>query len=286
MHSPFARYGLLAAASAVLVAACGNDSEDGFQPEDRPPIPADWDPQPYCDAALALETADAPEIDWESMSPDEAAQVVRQHASDSLLPHVNDMAAAAPEAFRSDIDDLVVAYEHLAETGDYAVLDEGGLPILDVTVHGFALDQCGWNRVELTVSDYAFEGLPETYELSEPATDVLDAPVTSFDFRNNGEEVHELALFRKAEGVTAAAEELLELPQEEAMSMLEMVGAPEVIEPGHYGYKVAALEPGDYIAVCFIPTGTTDLDDAPGDAPPHFTHGMFAELTVLPVGGG
>ena len=39
------------------------------------------------------------------------------------------------------------------------------------------------------------------------------------------------------------------------------------------------LAPGEYIAYCPIPSGTTGEESA-GDGPPHFTQGMLAEFTV------
>lgn len=52
--------------------------------------------------------------------------------------------------------------------------------------------------------------------------------------------------------------------------------------PGEDGYAVVELEPGDYIAACFIPTGTTSEDGPPAGepGPPHALHGMVAEFTV------
>lgn len=45
---------------------------------------------------------------------------------------------------------------------------------------------------------------------------------------------------------------------------------------------IADFEPGDYAALCFIPTGSTmaNSDEPDGDGPPHFTQGMKTEFTV------
>ena len=50
--------------------------------------------------------------------------------------------------------------------------------------------------------------------------------------------------------------------------------------PGEDGYAVVELEPGDYIALCFIPTGMTSDEGPPPEGPPHAMQGMVAEFTV------
>jgi len=84
------------------------------------------------------------------------------------------------------------------------------------TVHAYDVDNCGWNVVDVAASNYAFDGLP----------DELPAGETSFELTNDADEVHELVLLKKNDGVTQSAEELLAMPQEEAMTLAEMVGSP------------------------------------------------------------
>jgi hypothetical protein len=66
------------------------------------------------------------------------------------------------------------------------------------------------------------------------------------------------------------------------MEKIEMVGSAFAPMNGTQGLLVGDFEPGEYIAVCFIPTGTT-IDDSgqhEGDGPPHFIEGMQQEFTV------
>lgn len=92
--------------------------------------------------------------------------------------------------------------------------------------------------------------------------------------------MHELQLFRRNEGVTAPADELLALPEEEAMSMLTRIGSGAFAAPGEDGYMVVDLDAGDYVAVCLVPTGTTGDGPPPAEAAPHAAHGMVVDLTV------
>ena len=76
----------------------------------------------------------------------------------------------------------------------------------------------------------------------------------------------------------ALRQELLALPEEEAMAKVDMVAAV-FAPPGDESYSVADLEAGDYAMVCFIPTGASE-ENPEGTGPPHFIQGMLAEFTV------
>lgn len=132
-------------------------------------------------------------------------------------------------------------------------------------------------------TDYHFGGLPTTV----PAGTVL-----SFD--NQGAELHEIVVFRKNDGVTQSFEELLQLPDEEALKYVTMVGEmPLFADPGQVAEGTLALaQEGEYIALCFVPQGMTalptdpeaSLDPALASAPPHFALGMVQTFTVTPAG--
>lgn len=231
----------------------------------------DGDVGAYCDASLAIETAPEPEIDFETATPEEQAEAAKTFATNDLLPLADEVVATAPEEVAGDVAVLVGALEDVAETGDFAAFETEEAEAASKRLHEFDLESCGWNAVDVTAVDYSFEGVP----------DAIDAGVTSFEFANDGEEMHEMVLFRKNDGVDLSAEELLELPEEEAMTMATFVGAT-FGEPGSSDeYLVADLEAGDYAMVCFVPTGvTSEAEFETADGPPHFTHGMVAELTV------
>ena len=132
--------------------------------------------------------------------------------------------------------------------------------------------------VQVTGVEYAYEGLPPTLSTG-----------TELTFTNAGEEAHELVLLKIDDAEERSVEELLALPQEEAQEVTQMKGVA-VAPPGADGRVVEGAlvvdEPGRYVAICFIPVGTTEMPDGPPEegqepgGPPHFTRGMVAEVSV------
>jgi hypothetical protein len=116
--------------------------------------------------------------------------------------------------------------------------------------------------------DFGFEGLPEN----------LPTGYTVVDFHNHGVENHEIIVARKNDGVTETAEELLALPEEEAMEKVTMIGFGFAQSEGAATISWNLDEPGDYFALCFLPVGS--VGEAQGEGPPHFTQGMLQEFTV------
>ncbi|HEX4901899.1 MAG TPA: hypothetical protein VFV42_03755, partial [Acidimicrobiales bacterium] len=90
--------------------------------------------------------------------------------------------------------------------------------------------------------DFAFEGIPATV----PAGDV------SFEFSNEGEAAHEMALFKLGEGVQL--DDLLASEEEPSEEEATEVGFT-FATPGQGGHFLNAedLEAGTYAVVCFIP---------------------------------
>ncbi|MGH9138286.1 MAG: hypothetical protein ACRD0G_14780 [Acidimicrobiales bacterium] len=144
--------------------------------------------------------------------------------------------------------------------------------------------------VDITAVNYAFQGVPASVSAGSRLTLTNDSD----------DEVHEIVAIRIRDDVDLSVEDLLALPEEESEEMLTPgpPGAVIVAGPGEEGTAVAELgdgtlsEPGRYALVCFIPTGAdpdeyfdpaNQTEEGPPDVeggPPHFTQGMFAELTV------
>lgn len=131
-------------------------------------------------------------------------------------------------------------------------------------------------------TDYHFGGLPTTVPVGT---------VLSFD--NQGAELHELIVARKNDGVTQTWDELLQMPDEEAFQYVTLVGdgMPLFAAPGQPAEGTLTLaQEGEYIALCFIPQGMTEMPTESTDpssipsGPPHFALGMIQTFTVTPAG--
>lgn len=262
---------------ALLATGCGGDDDDtgtpsSGNPPTTPPTTAapEVDPAAYCTAEAAIEVAPAADTS-QAASDEEAATILQTWATDTLTPLVGPVVEAAPEEISADIDVMAGAVEQLSSTGDATALQSPEFLAATDAVHAYDLANCDWASIEVAATEYQFTGIP---------TDVA-AGVTSFEFANQGAEPHELRVFRKADGVTASAAELLALPEEELAGQAEMVGTGEYADPADDGYFVADLQPGEYFAACFVPVGAT-ADAGPPDpaAPLHHSEGMVTEFTV------
>ncbi len=138
--------------------------------------------------------------------------------------------------------------------------------------------------------DYAFENLPDEI-----------AAGTQLTFTNGSTaEFHEMVVIRIPDEEERSVEELLQLPEAEIDAIFGEAppALVAVAGPGEEGMPVLGdgtiSEPGRYVVACFIPVGAdpqavadamqttgTEQPDL-GDGPPHFTAGMWAELTVTP----
>ena len=151
-------------------------------------------------------------------------------------------------------------------------------------------DNCGFQTLDIVATNYAYGGIADG--------DQIPAGVTVIRLDNQADEYHEIILFRRNEGTTESLDELMALPEDQLGAKLTPAGGG-FAAPGTVGGTVADLTPGDYIAVCFIPKGTTqeamDQMAAGGSAPeasaptgsegpPHFTLGMHVEFTVVEGG--
>jgi uncharacterized cupredoxin-like copper-binding protein len=139
--------------------------------------------------------------------------------------------------------------------------------------------------IEVRASDYTFEDLPDTVSVGTRLTLVNDSEG----------ELHELVAIRLPDDEDRSVEELLEAPEEDE----EDEDPPAMVLIAPPGEEAEAVlgdgtltEPGRYAIICAIPTGAdpdeflaaaAESEEGPPDVeggPPHFVHGMFAELTV------
>ena len=90
-----------------------------------------------------------------------------------------------------------------------------------------------------------------------------------------------MVVLRVKDGVDQSASEILALPEEEASALVETVGSMDPLAPGDSDYLVVDLQPGRYIATCFLPKGATSMDTMQSaEGEPHAALGMVQEFTV------
>lgn len=143
------------------------------------------------------------------------------------------------------------------------------------------------NVVEVRLVDFGFDGLPDT------------APAgTQLSITNDAEaELHEVVAFALPDDEERPVSELAKIAPEELTATLGEPVTVLLAAPG--GEQIPAVgdgtlsEPGRYALMCFIPTGADPQEylEAAADpanegppqvegGPPHFVHGMYAELII------
>lgn len=248
---PFGRRatgGAIVALMLLLAAGCGDDDDDavGSAGEQPSAEPAAQGGDTFCRTRVDLEQAFASE------QPDVAA----------VTTLLEQMEASAPAELSANAAGLATALARAAETG----ADPNGHPAFDENIgpiDEYVIDECGYAIVEVGAVDYAFTDLPET----------IPSGTTGLVLDNQGAEPHQMVVFRVADSVTAAPDELLALPEAEFAESLTPVGGATA-PPGASGVIFTDLRPGRHIAVCFMPVGGGE------DGPPHFTQGMVGEFEV------
>jgi hypothetical protein len=284
---------LVSAAAATLfvgVAACGDDDDDSAdtaapaasdapvatEAVDHSTMDMGSDTTAATDTTEATDSTDAgaaPVADVDEFCQAELAAEAAANGEDPSAagPAFEALVAAAPADLKATVEDVIAHAQDGPGSPDFDT------PYAEMIT--FVKENCGFTDVSLTTSEYAFGGLP---------TELAAGPAV-FTVQNIGEEFHEVLVMRKNDGVTETAEEILALPEEEAMTKATMVGAA-FGAPGGTSFTTMDLEAGDYIAVCFLPQGATpelmaqmtgpESSLPPGAGPPHAMAGMVQEFTV------
>ncbi len=193
----------------------------------------------------------------------------------ALTTNVELVTANAPAEIAASAKVMTDAVGMVLDSGgeDLSALETPEFAAAQGEIDPFVFENCTFDStVEVTGIDYGFTGLPTTMEGGRIA----------LLFTNDGAEAHEIAVMRRNDGVTESFAELLALPEEQAMEKVVPVGGAFAPVTGAKSLLVGDFEPGDYIAICFVPTGTTMAEGAmtEGTGDPHFMHGMQQEFTV------
>jgi uncharacterized cupredoxin-like copper-binding protein len=246
--------GLVVAAGCVglvlSVGGCGDDDDDADGAADNA----------FCTAGPAVDAALAPE------EPDPAAIEAAVAAAE----------AAAPEEIEDDVQTAVSGVREALATENFDLFETDEMGEALSSINEYYVSDCGFEEIAVNGTEYAFAGVPET----------VKAGPALLRLSNEGQEFHEAIVFRVNDGVDLSVTEILELPEEEAGTMVEEMGAT-FAEPGDAGATTLSLQPGRYAMVCFIPEGMTpqaaEEAEQSGTEPegaPHFTLGMASEFTV------
>jgi hypothetical protein len=141
------------------------------------------------------------------------------------------------------------------------------------SVGDYMADNCGYVVIDVTATDYAFDGIPADAQAGK----------TLIRITNDGTEYHEVVLERVPEGETRSLEEIVALPQQVEGDLLEYLGSA-FAPPGQGNWTVVDLSAGRHAALCFIPVGATTPEAATGQIDDttqlHATEGMFADMQV------
>ena len=270
------RHRVLVGALVIVAAfggvACGDDDDDEAA---APTTTAAADFTAYCDASFDVEAyfAQEPEIADDATEAEAAAAFTTY--LQGAKPLIDEALPLVPAEIKGPIDVQVAALDQvLAQVSTGTVPEDPfetpAVSEAEATAHAFDIDNCGWDQVEVTATEYTFAGLPAT----------LEAGRTSIDLTNNGVELHEIVLLAKNPGVTETFDQILALSEDEAMKKVTPQSFTFATQ-GDTEYSVVDLPAGSYLAVCFIPQGLTSDEAMPAeDAPPHFVLGMKQELTV------
>lgn len=284
---PRPRRSLVPAAAALALtlglAACGDDDEAATTAE---PTTAEettttagaedeGDVVAFCNAIVAIDTTvatAAPGPQLEGAPPEEIQAALEDFAA-TLEPLLAVVEKTAPQEVTNDTSTLTRLSREALTSGDDSVFESQEFTDADANVDDFMLANCGFEQVEVTALDYAFEGVPET----------VPAGPVAITFTNEGGEVHELALLRINDDVDQAFDEVLQLPEEEARRKVAFSGQVFAF-PGVSDSIFLDLEPGRFGIACFVPVGSTPQAVQSGDeveGPPHaIAEDMFAAFAV------
>ncbi len=187
---------------------------------------------------------------------------------------LDDVDANAPDEIADELTILTTNSRTVLDTGDFGVFETPVFETAIATSETWMSENCDFaTQTEIIATDYRYEGQAADYPAGR----------TAFTLVNGGVEAHELMVLRKNDDVDLSLEELSELPEAEAETMTSYVGAAFAGPPGARSNLIIELTPGDYIAVCVVPAGTTVAEDGSfteGTGEPHVMLGMSFEFTV------
>ena len=198
--------------------------------------------------------------------------LVNAEQFDQLESALAALESSAPTGIAADVSALTAAFR----TAIADQTDPTGDPAFEqsqVAVGQYVFDNCGWQTAEVSMAEYEFTGIPKSFTTGPAAVKLT----------NVGAEVHEFLTVRIK--TNDKLKSLVKLSEKKAGKKVEFVDHTEA-GPGETAFAfIDFKKPGRYGAVCFIPVGTTSLDDAAtehghGGGKPHALEGMYKAFRV------
>lgn len=187
-------------------------------------------------------------------------------AGEPTPAQLRDLAEIAPDAGKEPIETITAQME--ADPENYFGTEEFSTAF--AALGSVGVDECADDAIDVTAEEYQFAGFPEE----------VSAGTLGVNLSNDGKEVHELIIVRKNDDTTESFDEIFAMEDEAAALALVTEAGFSFAAPGtSTGGLYDVSEPGEYAAVCFIPTGTTSFATEV-DGPPHFAQGMMTTFTV------
>ena len=276
-----ARLSVVAVALSLLCGCASDEGSGSVRAQDAAPAaapaPATPDPTPtpaqttatpeFCAAATAVDTAAAGAPDDYAGSPGpEATEAARAAFAETYGPLLDRFEQSAPEPVRASAATYVRGRRDWLTSGADP-LESAGYAAADSAVDAYLLGSCGYRQIPAYAVDYEFDRLPNW----------LPAGPAALSLTNDGQELHQVLLLRVNDGQTGTLDDLLALPGADLAARVRPV-ADVVARPGTTNTSLVQLEPGRYVAVCYVPVGSKR--GAVGEGEPHLAEGMATEITV------
>lgn len=186
-----------------------------------------------------------------------------------IATRLDELDASAPADMAGQTKVITSTARTALETGDFSLFEGEEFIAAEDSTGEYRQEECGYEVVEVKAVNYEFTEAPTK----------VKAGTIAIEFTNDGTEAHEAAVVRVNDGVTESLEEILALPEEEAMERITFIGNTFAMPGDSSTGIVEVAEPGDYAFICFVPVGSTP-DNPEADGPPHASVGMISEFTI------
>ena len=195
----------LAVAAVLVLVACGQTSVDTTgAPTETTAAAAETTAAPtdttaaaatgaFCSPAIQLKTtlAAGPDVDFETATEEEIGAAMEEFGA-LVAPFVEEVRATAPAEIADDVTTVTDTLNEVLQSGDDSLTESEEFTTADGAINEYLLANCGLEAVSVSAIEYSYSGIPDT----------LTAGLTGFEFSNEGQELHEMVVFRINEGVT------------------------------------------------------------------------------------